>query len=606
MSGTMIPSASRSSRGQWQKWLRIAVVTLLPLAMIALLITAFVSQEDAGSRVPALIVNEDELIEQVNDAGETEYVLAGRLLVTELTGDNGGLDWGLANREQAEKALRDGSAQVVLYIPSDFSDAVLSLGSDEPRQARIQIVTDDSHGYLSGAVVTSVSDSLTQLFGRQLTQQYIVGVLGGITDFGEALDEAADGATKLADGAKDAAKGAKTFADGVRQYTNGVGSLNSGLQELRKQTKGLGAAGTLVKTYGSTVTGLAGGLQDLINAYDAHYVDGDAVVAQLRTMQGQLAQLDAAGEQAMAGLGAGLPGLEKGVQQIASGSQQLASNGSALARGASDLADGVKKLASGSGELADGLREGAGQAPAPLTDDELEDRAETITSPITATVERQYEISQAGVALLAFLLPFALWLGMLAWFAIRRPIGRRQLAGSSSSGRLLWHGLSRALLVAAAQAILAVLVMRFVVNVPWQHVPALTLVALIAAIAIAAVHMLLSVAFGRAGTVVSLLLAVVQLTAAGGLFPIQLVAAPFEAISGLVPISHAVAAAQSVLAGAPLGQWLAPLVVLVGMTFLAAVLGLAVLAARRGAVATGITPREWLTGRGAQPAVARR
>jgi len=119
----------------------------------------------------------------------------------------------------------------------------------------------------------------------------------------------------------------------------------------------------------------------------------------------------------------------------------------------------------------------------------------------------------------------------------------------------------------------------------------------VASAAFAAANLLLGVLFGRAGLVVSLLLAVIQLTASGGLFPIQVVAPAFETVSALVPISHAVAAAQAVLAGAPLGQWLPPLLVLLGMAIAAAALALFVLGRRRSAVATGVMPREWLPSR---------
>lgn len=268
-----------------RSWLRVALVVLLPLAVVGLVIAAFASDADAGGRVPALVVNEDQLIEQVNEeTGETEYVLAGRLLVTELTGEQGGLDWGLANRAQADAALRNGTAQVVVIIPEDFSDAVLSLGTDAPRQARISILTDDSHGYLSGTVIESVSESMTALFGRELTEQYIVGMLGGLEQVGTSLQTAADGALELSRGAATAANGASGLAGGLREYTGGVRSLSNGLQQLRSGTAGLGQLAPALDGYAD---GLRGVVQ-LLQAHQGGAIDDAVLASQLGALLPQL------------------------------------------------------------------------------------------------------------------------------------------------------------------------------------------------------------------------------------------------------------------------------------------------------------------------------
>ena len=57
------------------------------------------------------------------------------------------------------------------------------------------------------------------------------------------------------------------------------------------------------------------------------------------------------------------------------------------------------------------------------------------------------------------------------------------------------------------------------------------------ALAFAAIHQFLTVAFGRVGIVISLLLVIVQLTSAGGIYPVEILAVPYQVITP-VPAAH--------------------------------------------------------------------
>jgi putative membrane protein len=86
-------------------------------------------------------------------------------------------------------------------------------------------------------------------------------------------------------------------------------------------------------------------------------------------------------------------------------------------------------------------------------------------------------------------------------------------------------------------------------GVAWVSLPATLGFALLLALAFTAFHYLLTVAFGRVGLVVSLLLLAIQLTSTGGLYPLQLLAAPFQAISPLLPLTYGVSGMQGIIAG---------------------------------------------------------
>jgi len=225
--------ADRANRrrlsGRRVGWLAVA---LIPLTVAGLALAAVGDSATGVERVPVALVNEDQMITQVDEeTGEETFMLAGRLLVTELTSPDSAanLDWQLTNSEDAAAQLANGQVYAVLTIPEDFSDAVLSLQGDVPRQAEIRIRTDDAHSYVASPVANALGDGLVRAFGSEITEIVITTLLAEV---GGAFTEAADGASQLADGAGQLANGASGLASGVGQYTDGVSQLASGSGEL--------------------------------------------------------------------------------------------------------------------------------------------------------------------------------------------------------------------------------------------------------------------------------------------------------------------------------------------------------------------------------------
>jgi putative membrane protein len=116
------------------------------------------------------------------------------------------------------------------------------------------------------------------------------------------------------------------------------------------------------------------------------------------------------------------------------------------------------------------------------------------------------------------------------------------------------------------------------------------LVAVVAGVAFFALHQLLGALFGRAGTVVSIVLLGAQLVAAGGLYPIELVSAPFRIVSPYLPLTAAVSALQAVLTGAAGPPVASGIAVLLIQAVAAFALTVAVVARRRSSVALFAAP----------------
>ena len=628
----MSTASISTPRTRWLRWGALGAVVLVPLAFAGLFVGAISGSDNALENIPAAIVNDDELVYQTAADGTETPVFAGRLLVTELTSGEGdaGFDWRITNSEDAEKALANGEVYAILTVPSNFSKSILSTQGDNPEKADISIRTDDAHSYLTGSVAQAAGSSMVATFGNALTAQYIEGIYGGLGDLGDGFAESAEGARTLADGTEDLATGAgelasglDEYAAGVSKYSSGVGQYTAGvdavagglpqisapLTSIAKGAQGLPQLKSGINEYTNGVTETHAGLEQINAAIQQYPTVDPALKAGLQQAVDGLGSLSDAG----AGLRAGvkdLPRLSSGLNQLATGlaeatagaaklsagSADLRSGGNALATGASDiaggatsLADGASTLADGTGKLADGLAEGADKVPS-FSDDQIAKTAEVASDPVSLTVTTDNAVTDVGQGIATLLVPLGLWLGAFAVFLVLQPVSRRALTSTAASGRLVLATLARASIVTAAQALALVALLHLALKVDWVLLPATLGFSLLIALAFTAVHYLLTVAFGRAGLVVSLLLLAIQVTSTGSLYPIEVLAAPFQAVSSFLPLTHAVSGMQVIISGgdvASIGTAIAGLVV---FGVVATLLSFVAIGRTRRAAALGLVP----------------
>jgi putative membrane protein len=203
------------------------------------------------------------------------------------------------------------------------------------------------------------------------------------------------------------------------------------------------------------------------------------------------------------------------------------------------------------------------------------------------------QVSDVGQIVSTILVPVALWIGALAVFLWLRPFSRAVLASSVSTSRLTVRIFGRAAAIAGSQVVLLVAFLHLALGVAWSSLPATLGFSLIVALAFGAFHQLLSTAFGRVGTVISLVLLALQLAATGGLYPVELLSGPFQAISAISPMTYAVAGMQSILTGGDASTVVTGALVMAVLLLVSLLLAGMALARRRRPVAIGwlIPPR---------------
>jgi putative membrane protein len=547
------------SRRKWLRYGALAAVVLVPLAFAGLFVGAVSGITHGIDEIPAAIVDNDTLVTQTAADGTKTQILAGRELVTQLTGKKSvGFSWTITNSKDAKADLAAGKVYAVLTVPKNFSKSIVSLSGKSPQQAKLSIATDDSHNYLTGSVAQVVGDSLTSAFGSAITKQYVAGLYSGFSGVGSSLATAGTGAGKLA-------SGASGLSTGLGKISSGIGSAKSGATSL--------ASGA--DTYVGGVSTLAGGLHKLAGSKASpgltQYTEGISTIsaalsqatAALRadpTNPVALGTVEALAPQLAKAAAAG-PQLSGGLRSAASGASTLAAKGSSIGTGARSLAAGLgklqsgtsssaagaKSLAGGATKLSSGLKTGAAKVPS-YTSKQSSTIAGVISNPVGVNVTRHHEVSSPGQIIATLFIPLGLWVGSLAVFLVMRPITRRTLSSTAASGRLVLSAIGRASIITAAQAVLLVGLLHLGVGVSWALLPASLIFAILMAVAFTAFHYLLTIGLGRAGLVVSIFLLAVQITSTGGLYPIQLLATPFQVISPFLPLTYGVQGMQAIIA----------------------------------------------------------
>ncbi|SDL02516.1 putative membrane protein [Nocardioides sp. YR527] len=528
----------------------------------------------------------------VEDTGATTTdgtkIEAGRDVADKLL-KSGDFDWSEVSAATAEEDIRQGDYYFALRIPEGFSRTLTGAERLDPKQAQIQVITNDANSYLSTTIATNVTDKVRDAIASEVSEQAAANFLLGISDLRSGLAKAADGAAKLEKGAGTLRDGAGKLATGAGDLEDGLNTIESKVADLPAQTRELAtgarkvadgndqiaatgqraatAVDDAVAAYDSTRDDLdarlrAQGLDeqqraDILAIYDRGSAPLDRVDQRVGDVSDQLNQLATGADQVADGnekLASAMPDLVAGISTAADGAGELSA-------GATELRDGAGTLATGAGDLKKGLQDGVAQAPA--TDEELRDQiASTIADPVAIDSVSEAKASSYGAGLAPFFLALGAWIGGYVLFLLVRPISTRALAANQTPLRIALGGWITPALIGVAQMVVVLVVVGLAVDItPVNWLGTLGFLLLISATFIAIVHML-NALLGAPGQFLGLVLMVVQLVTAGGTFPWQTIPEPLHPLHHVLPMSYAVDGLRQLMYGGLSGRVVADALVL--------------------------------------------
>ncbi len=364
----------------------------------------------------------------------------------------------------------------------------------------------------------------------------------GATALSNGLNELNTKMPTLLQSVDELAKGSAQLAAKSSELTSGANQLASGLKEVNAKTP----------TLTNGVSQLADGLSQV--ATGANTLNNNS--AQLTSGANQLANgLNTVNEKTPA-LASGVNQLANGVSTLAKGANTLNSKSGELNDGTAKLADGldtlngkipslssgVLKLKDGTGQLADGTNELATKlkdGSAKINDLSLGDKnAEMIANPDKETQTKYSSVPNYGHALAPYFMSVSLFVGSLV-FNFVYPI--RKIADRKGASAAQWFRSKVTIggLVATTMALVIGTVMQMIgltVSNQWQFYGILLATAWVNMFLI----MFLAMSFDNPGRFIAVLLLVVQLGSAGGVFPMEITSRFYNIVHPYIPMTYSI------------------------------------------------------------------
>ncbi|OBG59164.1 YhgE/Pip domain-containing protein [Mycobacterium sp. E3339] len=596
----------------------IVVLMLLPLVYGALYLWAFWDPFGHTNKMPVALVNSDR-----GAVVSGEQFNAGDEIAKSLTAD-GGLDWHVVNLAEARNGVDHGKYYFMVELPPDFSAAIASPVTGQPKKANLIAVYNDANNYISTSIGRTAITQVLNAVSSRISGQAVNHMLSVVVSSGAGIKQAADGAARLDDGAGQLAAGldtarsgsarlaagAQQLSDGINQATDplltvtrALSQIGGDTQQLQQGAAALQQANDQIGTIATAQDGAADALSPVIDQLAARQ---DPLANNLRGIQDQLRghqftpqirqRLTDAQNAAIAMTSAmRTPGSPLGsaldqvgtkgqeltskLTQLRDGAQQLAAGNAELASGMVKLDDGAHQLKAGSAELAGKLGEGANQLPN-WTTQQKDAVADTIGGPVQLAASHENAAPNFGTGMAPFFLTLALFFGALVLWMILRPLQSRAIAAEVLEIRVVLASYLPAAAIALFQAIILYCVVRFALGMHAVHpVAMLGFMILISAAFVAATQAINALVGPAVGRVLIMALLMLQLVSAGGMYPVETTSRPFQVLHRFDPMTYGVNGLRQLILGGIDGRLWQAITVLVAITAVA--LAISSLSARR-------------------------
>ena len=254
--------------------------------------------------------------------------------------------------------------------------------------------------------------------------------------------------------------------------------------------------------------------------------------------------------------------LSAGSTTALSGSQQLVAGSAKLTASSAALVDGAAQVASGSAQLSTALSDASSQLALQPTS---EATVEQIASPVTTSKTEKGDVPNYGYALSPYVLSLGLFVGALV-FNVIYPV-RRFFTKPKNAWSWWVAKMSIAGAVAVGQALVLGAIMVYGLGLHPDNPGQFALLSIVTSLTYMSIVTLLAIALDNVGRFIAMLLLVLQLGSAEGVFPIVLSPAFFQAVHPFVPMTYSIYAyREAISSGVGSNVYWSNLAVLIAIT----------------------------------------
>lgn len=487
------------------------------------------------------------------DEGATldgQTINIGNELVNDLK-NNDKFNWTFVTEDMLRDRVYKGDYYAGIIIPKNLSENVLSITGDDPQQAKLEYVVNVK----SNPVATKLTDTGANTVYTTLNAKIVEFInIAAYGKLGELQAGLASGASQLSSGGAQLQSGAAQVSSGAGQVSSGVSQVEDGASQVTEGASQVQQGSDSVKQGASQVQQ---GSEELSSAVDSSLLPDGPVKE----------YIDSSAE------------LAKGSGQVAEGSAQVADGASEVAGGASDLAEGSVQLAQGSLSLAAGaelLGNSAAQAlytaAASLGSTanmlgELTGINETLLgdyffSPIKLDRHEVFSVPDYGSNVAPFYIVLSMWVGALITCVMIEPkssAGTKYSPFEMYTGKLLIY-IILSILQACVTIIGAHLLGVYVDN-PALFIPSAILVS---AVFMILIYSIIS-AVGTVGKGIAVILLVLQISATGGIYPIEIMHKFFQTLYPYMPMTYAIKLIREAQLGVVWANYIPSLIILLAI-----------------------------------------
>lgn len=562
----------------------LAVIILIPSLYALLNIEATWDPYSQTDNIEVAVVNEDS---GYNYNG-TDYNV-GNTLVDELK-NNTNFKWQFVDKETAVKGVKNGDYYAALVIPGNFSKELMSIETSAPHQAKIEYIVNDKLNPVAPRLTNAGADAVQTKINNEVIKTIDGIIFGKLSTVGELVKENKADLLKTKSFVNELNGNLGDIDASITEINSDMATVNSiwpkisaELPEAQKESNSIRAtydslyaqitanpqeALKTVQDMETTVNNMLVSLKTADAALKALYnATGDPNllpvikqveenIAKVTKVQGILKEVETAIKDGKNPQGK-MTELKNAIDEMDNAINLLANNkdniNQKITEASSKLSlvnfkwPTIRSAIQIAALKLNSINEGDLDQIAAFSDMNQDDVQNYFESPVELDKNRMYPVDTYGSALAPFYIPISLWIGCIiaiAMITMRiKKSTKKYTAESVYIGRMglfLIIGTIQALLVAAGSILL---------HVQMSSAFLFTITTLYIGLCAMIVVYSMTSAFGNAGKAIAIVILVLQITATGGIFPVEILPPFFQSIHPFLPLTYAVGALREVVAG---------------------------------------------------------
>ena len=531
----------------------------------------------------------------------------------------------LATPDKARELVKSGELAFAIIIPPDFS--ALALPARMADEGRLEIYASAGNNYQTYLIAKKYAEELDAELNQALNEQRWKFVLtssmasNDLFELKSALTKIQSGTQELNTGLQSVHRNSGRITQGVSQLSDEVNKLTTGSQQVAQSLRSMEVA----LPPSEDVRRLRIGAEELaVGHLEFDKALGNLHAGSVRLYQGvdQFKQSQSSVPFFSTGLLEAIDPLHTGLHDLREGIVKAQSGHTQLTTGSESIRDSVKTLAFGVRDLRAGLRQmivklpentqlaQLGQSATDLASAQselehglmrisdggvflqsstqlllnrmptqvnlIEGSPEGLAHSVVSELKVVSQVNHLGAAMVPNVIPVAIWLGAgIAVFLIR---GRHiaLLARRYSSGAKLWGKAVVPLCIVGLQSLLSMGLLTLWFGLQVVHLLAWISLILRTAISFVFVLLMFIRLTGDLGKALAMLLLALQISASGGVVPIELSSEFFSTLSPWLPMTWVVQGLKAAMFSAYAGDWLRPLLQTLALTVICALITMTV------------------------------